>query len=124
LRSEAIVHLEFEELSLRSGGVGYGFFNGEAEIDDFGAPIVLEIEAISKGGENLRLDIAELVKERIRLRRNYGSSFLESDGGDVREHLKKWVLFHALSESLALQYKETINDLILDRWSTPHRDIA
>jgi hypothetical protein len=124
LRREAMMHLQFEELSVRLDGVGYGFFNGEAVIDDFGDPVTIEVEAISAGAKNLRLDIAELVQERIKLRRSGGSGFLESESADVREHLKKWVLFHALSEGLRHQYKEAIADHLLDRWSTPQRDIA
>lgn len=41
----------------------------------------------------MRLDIEELVKERIALRRKLGIGFLEDGGFDIREHLKKSVLF-------------------------------
>lgn len=118
------MHLEFEELSLRSGGAGYGFFTGQAELDEFGDPIVIELEATALAKDSLKLDIAELLRERVGLRRKHGSGFMEIDDIEVREHLKKWVLFHALSESLLLRFKEEIDDYLLDRWSAVHRDTA
>ena len=118
------MQLAFEELSVRLNGAGYGFFTGEAELDDFGDPVVIDLEATALGSANLKLDIAEMLRERVALRRKLGSAFMESEGLEVREHLKKWVLFHALSESLLLRYKEEIGDYLRDRWSSPQRHTA
>ena len=106
------MRLAFGELSIRSKRVGYGSFTGEAELDEFGDPAVIEIEATTLGGANLKLDIAELLKERAALRRKHGSRFLESEGIEAREHSKKRELFHALSDSLRLLFKEEIGDYL------------
>jgi hypothetical protein len=103
--------------------VGYGFFNGEAEINDFGDAVVIQVEPISAGGDNLSLDIAE----------SWCGSGSRCGGGAKASGKRprrgsgapqKCVLFHTLSESLKLPYKEAIADYLLDRWSTPQRDIA
>jgi hypothetical protein len=111
------MRLVFEELSLRAGDVGYGFFSGEAELDSFGEPVSFEIDPTAKGKGNLKLDIAALMRERVALRRKLGVGFLEDEGPEVVDHLKKWVLFQALSESVRVQYKEEIGDYLLDLWS-------
>lgn len=110
------MRIAFEELSLRAGDAGYGFFAGEAELDSFGEPVSFDLEPTAKGNNNLKLEIADLARERVTLRRKFGVAFLEEDELEVREHLKKWVLFHSLSESLRVQYAEEINDYLLDLW--------
>lgn len=115
------MRIAFEELSLRAGEAGYGFFSGGAELDSFGEPVSFDLEPTAKGKDNLTLEVAELTRERAMLRHKFGVAFLEDDGPEVREHLKKWVLFHSLSESLRVQYKEEINDYLLDLWS-PHAE--
>lgn len=113
------MRITFEELSLRAGGVGYGFFSGEADLDSFGEPVLFELNATAKDKDNLKLEIAELTRERMTLRRKFGIGFLDDDAPEVSEHLKKWVLFHALSESLRIHYKEEIGDFLLALWSPP-----
>lgn len=72
------MHREFEELGLTIGGANYGHFTGEVQFDETGAPVIIDIETSNFGGSPLRLDIEELVRERIALRRKLGSGFLES----------------------------------------------
>lgn len=115
------MRIAFEELSLRAGDASYGIFSGEAELDSFGEPVSFDLEPTAKNKENLKLDMADLTRERVMLRHQFGVAFLEDDGLEVREHLKKWVLFHSLSESLRVQFKEEINDYLLDLWS-PHAE--
>lgn len=111
------MRIAFEELSLRAGDAGYGFFSGEAELDSFGEPVSFNLEPTAKGNDNLKLEIADLTRERVMLRHKFGVGFLDDDGPEVSEHLKKWMLFHSLSESLRVQYKEEINDYLLNLWS-------
>lgn len=113
------MHLSFDELSIPSGVFDYGVFSGEAELDISGEPVVIELEGTTKDSINWRLDFAELTRERIALRRARGTAFLDSDDAEVLEHLKKWVLFHALSQSLKATFKEEISDYLLGGWSTP-----
>lgn len=115
------MRIAFEELSLPAGNAGYGFFSGAAELDSTGQPVSFDLEPTATGRDNLKLDIANLARERAMLRHKFGVAFLEDDAPEVREHLKKWVLFHSLSESLRVQYKEEINDYLLDLWS-PHAE--
>lgn len=111
------MRIVFEELSIRSGDADYGFFSGEAELDSFGEPVSFDLEPTAKGKDNLKLEIADLARERVMLRHKCGVAFLEDDGPEIREHLKRWVLFHSLSESLRVRYREEINDSLLDLWS-------
>jgi hypothetical protein len=85
--------------------------------------VSFDLEPTAKGKDNLKLEIADLARERVMLRHKFGVAFLEDDAQEVREHLKKWVLFHSLSESLRVQYKEEINDYLLNLWS-PHAEQA
>ena len=47
--------------------------------------------------------------------RKLGVGFLEDGGHDVREHLKKWVLFQTLSDSLVSLFEDDIRDLLAER---------
>jgi hypothetical protein len=118
-RSEASMQLEFDELSVRSGGVGYGIFTGRASLDDFGDPVLIEIEPLIANKPTLSLDIGELVQERAEMRRRYGSAFFEVDEPRVRDLMLKWSMFHGLSESIKAVYKDEIGEFLLDRWSQP-----
>jgi hypothetical protein len=71
------MQFEFDELSIRSGGEDYGSFTGRAELDDFGDPVLIEIESIAADKPILTLDIAELIRERAEMRRKYGTAFFE-----------------------------------------------
>ena len=74
------MRIAFEDLSLKAGDAGYGFFSGEAEVDNFGEPITFELEATAKGKDNLKLDIADPTRERIGLRRKLGTASLKTKG--------------------------------------------
>jgi hypothetical protein len=104
------MYREFEELGVTISGVSYGFFTGEAQFDEVGEPVVIDIEASAFDRKSLHLDIEDLVRERVALRRKHGSSFLEDGSPQIREHSKRWMLFQALSESLVERYREDIED--------------
>ncbi|WP_414463360.1 hypothetical protein [Hyphomicrobium sp. DY-1] len=104
------MYRKFEELGITLGGASYGFFSGEAEFDVTGHPVAIEVEAAAVGQPDLRLDIAELVRERIGLRDRFGLGFLEDSDERVRAHVTKWMLFHALADSLVERYREDIED--------------
>jgi hypothetical protein len=108
------MHREFEELGLTICGVGYGHFTGEVQFDETGAPVIIDIETANFGGSPLRLDIEDLVRERIALRRKLGTGFLEDGGAEVREHASKWTLFQGLSESIETRFKDDIIDYLAD----------
>src|SRR5260221_707232 len=108
------MHREFEELGVTSGGIAYGHFTGEVQFDESGQPVIIDIEGSAFNSKPMRLDIEELVRERIALRRKLGITFLEDGGFETREHLKKWVLFQGLSESLMYTYREDIEDYLAE----------
>ncbi len=108
------MHREFEELGVAIGGIPYGHFTGEVQFDETGRPVVIDIEPSGFEGKAMRLDIEELVKERIGLRRKLGVSFLEDGGFEVREHLKRWVLFVSLSESIAYTFREDVSEYLAE----------
>ena len=119
------MHRDFEELGVTVGGIDYGHFTGEAQFDESGQPVIIDLETASFTGKALRLDIEELVRERIALRRKLGIGFLEDGGFEVREHLKKWVLFQAVSESIQYAFKEDIEDYLAElRSGSAHWDAA
>jgi hypothetical protein len=104
----------FEELGVTLGGVSFGSFTGKAQFDEAGDPVIIDIEASAGGPDDLRLDIAELVQERISFRRKFGSGFLDHRSQEIHEHAKRWMLFQALSESLIEQYRDDIIDYRAD----------
>jgi hypothetical protein len=108
------MHREFEELGLTIAGVNYGHFTGEVQFDENGSAVIIDIETASSNGPPLRLDIEELVRERIALRRKLGTGFLEDGGVEVREHARKWSLFQSLSESIESRFKDDISDYLAD----------
>lgn len=82
------------------------------------------IECENFGGPALTLDIEELVRERIRLRRKWGLGFLEEGSAEVTDHARKFVLFQALAETIEKTFAEDIRQYIEDtrtpmneRWS-------
>jgi hypothetical protein len=120
------MHREFEELGVTSSGTPYGHFTGEVQFDESGHAVIIDIEASAFNSKALRLDIEELVRERIALRRKLGTGFLEDGGFEVREHLKKWVLFQSLSESIQNAFKDDIDDYLSELKSdrSAHWDAA
>jgi hypothetical protein len=114
----------FEELGVSVGGIAYGFFAGEAQFDEDGQAVIIDIEASAFDRKPLRLDIEELVRERIALRRKLGIGFLDDGACEVREHSKKWVLFQALAESLAIRFSDDIGDYLADVRDTRGADVA
>ncbi len=108
------MHREFEELGVTIGGVAYGHFTGETQFDETGQPVIIDCEGSAFNSKPIRLEIDELVRERIALRRKLGVGFLEDGGVEVREHLKKWVLFQALSDSLMSTFREDIEDYLAE----------
>ena len=109
------MHRAFEEIGVTVGGVEYGHFTGEAQFDETGQPVVIDIETSGFNGKALRLDIEDLVRDRIASRRKLGVGFLEDGGFEVREHLKKWVLFQGVSEALRSTFRDDINDYLSER---------
>ena len=108
------MHREFEELGVSVGGIEYGHFTGEVQFDETGAPVIIDVERSGFGGGALRLDIEELVRERVKLRRKHGTAFLEDGSFEIREHARKWSLFQGLSESIELRFKEDISDYLAE----------
>lgn len=96
----------FEELGVAIGGIGYGLFTGEAQFDQTGSVVQIDIERGDFGGSHLTLDIETLILERIALRRLHGSNFLEDTSYRVREHLRMFVLFQALAETIEANFAE------------------
>lgn len=87
------MRIAFEELSLRAGDVGYGFFSGEAELDSFGEPVSFDLDPTAKGKANLKLEIADLARERVMLRHKLGVAFLEDDGPEATNISKNGCCF-------------------------------
>src|SRR5271169_4600938 len=108
------MHREFEELGIAVGGIDYGHFTGEVQFDETGAPVIIDIERSGFVGGALRLDIEELVRERIKLRCKHGKAFLEDGSFEIREHARKWSLFQGLSESIERRFKEDIRDFLAE----------
>ncbi|MBS0234508.1 MAG: hypothetical protein JSR99_13595 [Proteobacteria bacterium] len=105
---------QFEEVGVEIAGVGYGHFRGEAQWDEFGQVVVIEVETAECDGHHLELDIAQLVKERIALRQKYGTGFLEATDRDVCDHARKWFLFQGLSDALQDSFAEDVRDYLED----------
>lgn len=108
------MHRDFEELGVTIGGIDHGHFTGEAQFDETGQAVIIDLETSRFNGKALRLDIEELVGERVALRRKLGIGFLDDGGFEVREHLKKWVLFQGLSESIQETFRDDINDYLAE----------
>jgi hypothetical protein len=75
------MHRDFEEVGVSVGGIAYGHFTGEVQFDETGQAVIIDIEASGFNSNALRLDIEDLVRQRIALRRKLGITFLE-DGGE------------------------------------------
>jgi diphthamide synthase (EF-2-diphthine--ammonia ligase) len=108
------MHREFEELGVNVGDVLYGHFTGEAQFDETGQAVIIDIEASGFNSKALGLDIEDLVRQRIALRRKLGITFLEDGGEEVSEHALKWALFQGLSDSVEALFKEDIEDYLAD----------
>jgi hypothetical protein len=94
------MHRKFEEVGVTIGSVPYGHFAGEAQFDENGQVVQIDLEDERFAGPALTLDIEQLIRERIALRRKYGVAFLEEGASDVQTHARKFFLFQALSERL------------------------
>jgi hypothetical protein len=118
------MHRTFEELGVTVKGVAYGQFTGEVQFDATGSVVQIDVECQNFGGSALTLDIEELVRERIRLRRKWGLGFLEEGSAEVTDHARRFVLFQALAETIEktfaddiLQYIEDARTPENERWS-------
>jgi hypothetical protein len=111
---EVLVHRTFEELGVMIDGIAYGHFAVEAEFDRAGQVVVIELEPSSFQGERLTLDIEKLIRERIALRRKYGSWFFENGGADVPSHIRKYELFMALAENIEKVFADDVRQLLAD----------
>jgi hypothetical protein len=105
---------EFQELGVTVGGIEYGHFTGEVQFDETGQAVVIDIEASGFNSKALRLDIEDLVRQRIALRRKLGITFLEDGSEEVSEHALKWTLFQALSDSVEARFKEDIEEYVAE----------
>lgn len=104
---------KFEEIGASVGGSKVGLFDGEVEFDESGHVSAIEVQS-NDAASPLRLDIAELVRERVKLRHDYGVDFVEVGGTKAVLHAQKWYLFVALSVSLAEVFKDDIIDYLAD----------
>ncbi len=108
------MHRIFEELGVMVNSVAYGHFTGEAQFDETGSVVVIDVERSSFGGPTLSLDVDELVKERIALRRRYGVDFESMGATAVRAHIMKFLLFQGLTEDIEHHFREDIQDYLID----------
>lgn len=108
------MHRSFEELGAVVDGIAYGHFTGEAQFDETGSVVVIDIEGSSFDGPTLTLGIDDLVRERINLRRRYGVDFESAGGAAARAHVIKFTLFQSLSVALELRYRDDIQDYLVD----------
>ena len=90
------MHRKFEEVGVTIGSVPYGHFAGEAQFDENGQVVQIDLEDERFAGPALTLYIEQLIRER----RKYGVAFLEEGAPDVQTHARKFFLFQALSERL------------------------
>ena len=106
------MHRAFEEVGVTIGGVPYGHFTGEVEFDETGQVVQIDLETEQFNGPALTLDVEQLIRERIALRRKYGVAFLEEGAPDVQTHARKFFLFQALSERLETRFADDIRDYV------------
>jgi hypothetical protein len=118
------MHIKFEEMGLVVGGVEFGLFTGEAQFDELGEVVVIEIERTDFRGKALLLDISDLVNERIAFRRKHGSAFSDATDGAVQVHVRKWNLFQGLSDAIRVRYKDDVADYLADLRSEGGREVA
>ena len=96
------MHRKFEEVGVTIGSVPYGHFAGEAQFDENGQVVQIDLEDERFAGPALTLYIEQLIRER----RKYGVAFLEAGAPDVQTHARKFFLFQALSERLEGRFAE------------------
>lgn len=106
------MHRTFEEVGLSIAGVPYGNFTGECEFDQAGHVVRITLEHERLEGPSLTLDIAELVRERINLRRQWGTGFLEEGSPDIMAHRIKYDLFISLSVRLEEVFADDVRDYL------------
>jgi hypothetical protein len=99
--------------------VAYGHFTGEAQFDENGQVVRIDVEDERFSGTALTLDIEQLVRERIALRRKYGVAFLEEGSPDVQTHARKFFLFQTLAERLEAQFAEDIREYVAEAREPP-----
>jgi DNA end-binding protein Ku len=106
-------------------GVDYGHFTGEAQFDDGGNAVVIEVERANFRGPPMTLDIEQLVNERIALRRKHGAMVLEETTREVLSHRRRFELFQALAESIEVALGNDVRQEITDaRAAGPEWDAA
>ena len=81
------MYRNFEEVGVAIGSVAYGHFTGEAQFDENGQVVRIDVEDERFSGPALTLDIEQLVRERIALRRKYGVVFLE-EARPMSKHMR------------------------------------
>ncbi len=119
------MHRTFEELGVSVDGVDYGHFTGEAQFDDGGNVVVIEVERSNFRGPALSLDIQQLVNQRIALRRKHGAMFLEEMTPEILSHRRRFDLFQALAESIEDMFGDDLRrELAEDRADGPEWDAA
>ena len=104
------MHRKFEEVGVAISGSAYGHFAGEAEFDENGQVVRIDVEDERFNGSAMALAIEELIRERIALRRKYGLAFLEECAPDAQAHARKFFLFQALAERLEVRFAEDIRE--------------
>jgi hypothetical protein len=115
------MYRNFEEVGVAIGSVAYGHFTGEAQFDENGQVVRIDVEDERFSGPVLTLDIEQLIRERIALRRKYGVAFLEEGAPDVQTHARKFFLFQALVERLEAQFAEGIREYVAEAREPPPR---
>jgi hypothetical protein len=104
---------KFEEIGATVAGIKVGLFDGEVEFDRGGHVVTIEVQSHDPA-RPLRLDIAELVRERVQLRRSHGVDFAEMGGRPAAYHAQKWYLFVTLSASLEKAFEDDIIAYLAD----------
>lgn len=107
------MHKNFEEIGVSVDGQKLGLFDGEVEFDDAGHAVCIEI-VDHEGQRTFKVAIEDLLRERVKLRMNYGTDFLEMGGRPAQEHARKWYLFFGLSESLEDAFRDEIRDHVAE----------
>ena len=106
------MHRSFHELGASLGGVPCGQFSGEAEFDQAGHVVRISLEREQFNGPPVELNIADIIRERIRLRQRWGSQFLEEGDPAVILHRTTYEVFLGLSRRLAEIFAEDIREYL------------
>ena len=71
------MHRKFEEVGVTIGSVPYGHFAGEAQFDENGQVVQIDLEDERFAGPALTLDIEQLIRERIALEGRFAEDIRE-----------------------------------------------